>query len=191
MEKIIRRIFDDSIAVKRNVVKNLVSEIEISARIMIDVLKQGNKLLICGNGGSAADSQHFAAELVMRFEKNRPALPAIALTTDSSNITACGNDFGYDVVFERQVEGLGREGDVLIAITTSGNSNNLVRALEIAKRKGMKTICLNGKSGGKMNDLDLDSNLIVEGNNTARIQESHITIIHTWCKLIEDTIFED
>jgi len=128
------------------------------------------------------------AELICRFEKDRPGLAAIALTTDTSNITAIGNDLGYDKIFSRQVEALGETGDVLIAITTSGNSANVVFAVDAALNKKMKVIVLNGKDGGKLSEWDGVHNIIVPSNNTARIQESHITIIHCLCKLIEDEI---
>ncbi len=187
MEDTIKQIFQDSIETKQKVIQNLTKEIENSANILINSLKNNKKILICGNGGSAADAQHFATELIIRFEKDRKSLPAISLTTDTSTLTACSNDFGYDEVFKKQVESLGNEGDVLVGISTSGNSNNIINALNLAKEKGMKTICLNGKDGGKINSLD--SNLIIPSQNTARIQESHITIIHTWCKLIEESLF--
>ena len=189
MEDTIKQIFQDSIETKNKVIQNLTKEIENSANILINSLKNNKKILICGNGGSAAAEQHFAAELLIRFEKDRKSLPAIALTTDTSTLTACSNDFGYEEVFKKQIESLGNEGDVLVGISTSGNSNNIIKAFEIAKNNGMKTICLNGKDGGKINNLNLNSNLIIPSQNTARIQESHITIIHTWCKLIEDNLF--
>lgn len=143
-------------------------------------------MLVCGNGGSAADAQHFATELMVRFERERNPLPAIALTCDSSNITAGGNDYGYDFVFERAVHGLGKPGDVLVAISTSGNSPNVIRAVNKANEMGIKVIGLLGKDGGKMKDQQMDVHLIVPSKSTARIQESHITIIHTLCRLIDD-----
>ena len=187
MKDIIKECFEDSIDTKRFVMDNLTDEIELCAKIMIDALKKGNKILVCGNGGSAGDTQHFVAELIVRFEKERISLPAIALTTDTSIITACGNDFGYDRIFERQIEGLGREGDVLVGITTSGNSMSIIKGFEAARKIGMKMICLNGKDGGKISkmNLGLDVDLKIPSKNTARIQESHITIIHIWCKLID------
>ncbi len=153
-----------------------------------NALKGGNKMLICGNGGSAADAQHFAAELVVRYKKNRSALPAIALTTDTSILTAGGNDFGFETIFERQVEALGKEGDVLIAISTSGNSENVIRAVEKAKERGIKTIGLLGKGGGELKDI-VDLALVAPSDNTARIQECHETIIHTICEEIEKRLF--
>jgi D-sedoheptulose 7-phosphate isomerase len=153
-------------------------------------VKNGNKILTCGNGGSAADAQHFATELVIRYNKERPSIPAIALSSDASVVTAASNDYGYEFVFSRQIEGLGKAGDVLIGITTSGNSKNVHKAFETAKELGMKTICLNGKSGGTINNLNLDSNLIIPSNTTARIQEAHINIIHIWCELIDQIIYK-
>ncbi len=186
MQDKIKQIFEDTISVKKKVLDTLSIEIEKSAKIMINALKNGNKILICGNGGSAADSQHFAAELIMTFDGMRKSLPAIALTTDTSAMTAWSNDYGFETLFKRQVEGLGREGDVLVGITTSGNSKNIICAFEAANEKGMKTICLNGKTGGKISDIGVDCNMIVPSDITARIQESHQTIYHAWCKLIDD-----
>ena len=147
-----------------------------------------NKIIICGNGGSAADSQHFAAELIGRFEMERLSLPAVALTTDTSALTALGNDFGYDFVFSRQVEGLGTRGDTLIGISTSGNSSNIITAVEAAKKKKIKTIGLLGKDGGRIAPL-VDTAVVVPHENTARIQEAHIFIIHFWCSMIEQALF--
>lgn len=173
------------------VLKNNMKDIERGAELIINALKKGNKLMICGNGGSASQSQHFAAELIVRFEKNRRPLAAIALTTDTSNITACGNDFSFQEIFSRQVEALGNKGDVLIGLTTSGNSENVLKAFESAEKKGITTICLNGKDGGKASLKKLDLNLIVKVKDTSRIQEMHITIIHIWCKLLEQEMFKD
>ncbi len=161
------------------------SDAENALSLIKEALRKGCKVLTCGNGGSAAQAQHLAAELVVRFEKDREALPAISLTTDTSNLTAAGNDYGFEKVFSRQVEALGNQGDVLVGITTSGNSENVLEALKTAKRKGLKTICLNGKAGGAVNDLGVDVNIVVPSRNTARIQEAHITIIHWWCRCVE------
>lgn len=177
----------DSIATKQAVLSQLVPLIENTGKVLIDALKKGNKLLICGNGGSAADAQHFAAELIGRYEKERRSLPAIALTTDSSNLTAIGNDYGYEDVFARQVAGLGNKGDVLVAITTSGKSPNVLKAIDVARQKGISVIGLTGKDGGLMNDLPI-TNIIIPSQSTSRIQESHILIIHLWCKLVEDAL---
>ncbi|MEM4264029.1 MAG: D-sedoheptulose 7-phosphate isomerase [Candidatus Woesearchaeota archaeon] len=187
LEKI-KQIITESIKTKEKLLEFSLG-IEKTAEAMIIALKNGKKILICGNGGSAADAQHFAAELVCRFEKDRKPLPAIALTVNTSNITAIGNDFGFDFVFSKQVEALGREGDILVAISTSGNSPNVLKAIEKAKELKIKTVLLSGKAGGKMKGL-CDYELIIPTENTARIQECHILIIHTWCKLIEDELFK-
>lgn len=187
MKDYIQTIIDDSINTKQKLF-DLSDDIVVIAKVIIDALKKGKKILVCGNGGSAADAQHFVAELVVRFEKERAALPAIALTNDPSIITACSNDYGFDQVFSRQVTALGDEGDVLVGITTSGNSPNILAAFDVAKKNNLKTICLNGKSGGSVNGVDV--NLIIPSNITARIQESHITIIHILCGLI-DKEFEE
>ncbi len=163
------------------------SDIEKAGERLAASLKKGNKILICGNGGSAADAQHFAAELVGRFEKERQAFPAIALTTDTSNLTAIGNDYGYDRVFARQVEGLGLPGDILICISTSGNSENLLLAAETAREKGVTTIGLLGKEGGLLKGK-ADLSVTVRQKVTARIQEAHIFILHYWAALIENSL---
>ncbi len=184
MQDIIKKQIQDSITAKQEVLAKLVPEIEKTASTIINALKNGNKLLVCGNGGSAADAQHLAGELIVRFETERKSLPAIALTTDTSILTAAGNDYGFDSIFSRQVEALGNKGDVLIAISTSGNSPNILKAIEAAKSKGMEVIGLTGRDGGKMSSLPVQ-NIIIPSNTTARIQECHILIIHTWCKLID------
>ncbi|MEM2916070.1 MAG: D-sedoheptulose 7-phosphate isomerase [Candidatus Woesearchaeota archaeon] len=184
MEDIIKKQIQDSISTKQEVLAKLVPDIEKTASTIITALKNGNKVLVCGNGGSAADSQHLAGELIVRFEAERKSLPAIALTTDTSVLTAIGNDYGFDDIFSRQVDGLGVKGDVLIAISTSGNSQNILRAIEAAKSKGMEVIGLTGRDGGKMKSLPIQ-NIIIPSPTTARIQECHILIIHTWCKLID------
>ncbi len=160
--------------------------IEHAANIIINAFKAGKKLLICGNGGSAADSQHIAAELVGKFYRiDRPALPAIALNTNSSIITAIGNDFGYDKTFVRQVEALGRKGDVLLSISTSGNSLNVIEASKLAMEKGMNVISLTGGFGGKLKDVS-SVTLMVSSENTPIIQNAHITICHIICELVEN-----
>ncbi|MCD6098392.1 D-sedoheptulose 7-phosphate isomerase [bacterium] len=162
-----------------------VDKVQEAADEIFSALENGNKLLICGNGGSAADSQHFAAELVGRFEKEKQPLPAISLTTDTSILTAVANDYGYDNVFAKQVKALGEKGDILFAISTSGNSPNVLKAVELAKTIGMKSISLTGKDGGKIAGIsDIDINIPVF--STARVQEAHITVIHIICKIIED-----
>jgi D-sedoheptulose 7-phosphate isomerase len=147
-------------------------------------LRGGGKLLIFGNGGSAADAQHIAAELIIRYKADRPAISAIALTTDSSALTACGNDFGFDAIFERQVEGLGRQHDVAMGLSTSGNSPNVLRGLRQARVMGLQTVGLTGGTGGKMQTL-CDALIVVPSAVTARIQEMHIIIGHVLCKVLE------
>ncbi len=190
MNKIILESFEDSIALKEKVLQNdsLLQKIEEVATICIKSLKRGNKILLAGNGGSAADAQHFAAELINKFYLNRTGLAAIALTTDTSIITSISNDFGYDQIFKKQIEGLGKEGDIFFAISTSGNSNNLLEAIDVCKDKKIMVIGLTGKDGGKMNEL-CDINICVPGNITPRIQECHSLIIHILCEIIEKEIF--
>jgi D-sedoheptulose 7-phosphate isomerase len=162
----------------------LEGEIASAGELCANALLQGQRIYLCGNGGSAADAQHIAAELIGRFVNDRRALPAIALTTDTSALTAIGNDYGYDEVFSRQVEGLCREGDVLIAISTSGNSDNVLKAVDTAHRAGASVIGLSGKSGGAL-DAKADVSLVVPSDVTARIQEMHIVIGHLICALVE------
>ena len=150
-------------------------------------IRRGGKLLLFGNGGSAADAQHLAAELLIRYQNDRVAISAIALTADSSALTACGNDMGFDVLFERQIEGLGREGDVAIGISTSGNSANVLRGLTRAKAMGLRTVGLTGGTGGRMRSL-CDALIVVPSPVTARIQEMHITIGHVLCKALEQRL---
>jgi D-sedoheptulose 7-phosphate isomerase len=158
---------------------------------MLDVLEQGlrrgGKLLIFGNGGSAADAQHIAAELIIRYKADRPAISAIALTTDSSALTACGNDLGFEALFERQIEGLGRENDVAVGISTSGNSANVLKGLRQAKAMGLRTAGLTGGTGGQMSSV-CDALIVVPSSVTARIQEMHITIGHMLCKALEQRL---
>ncbi|WP_229007006.1 D-sedoheptulose 7-phosphate isomerase [Methylophilus sp. Leaf408] len=159
----------------------LISEVGLAMR---QCIQQGGKILLCGNGGSAADSQHIAAEIVGRFKKERKGLPSIALTTDTSILTSVGNDYGYDYIFARQVEALCRPEDILIGLTTSGNSANVVRAIEAANEIGATTVGLTGGSGGKLNAL-CRYNIVVPSNVTARIQEAHIFIGHSLCEILE------
>jgi D-sedoheptulose 7-phosphate isomerase len=163
-------------------------EIIRAAELIITTLREGNKILLCGNGGSAADAQHFAAEIVGRFEKERKALSAISLTTDTSVLTALGNDYGYDLIFSRQVEGVAVRGDLLIGISTSGNSKNIVLAVESARNKGARSVGLLGRDGGTLASC-VDIPVIVPHSVTARIQEAHIFIIHFWCTMIEQELF--
>ncbi|HIC44232.1 MAG TPA: D-sedoheptulose 7-phosphate isomerase [Sulfurimonas sp.] len=181
-----------SISTKENILKdeNLMAEIAKVAQACVALYKNGKKTLLAGNGGSAADAQHFAAELVGRYGFDRPSLPSIALTTDTSNLTAIGNDYGYDKIFSRQLEGMGNEGDLFIGISTSGNSLNVLNAFEVAKSKGITTVALVGRDGGKMANI-ADYTLIVPSNDTPRIQESHLLIEHMICDIIEKEIFAD
>ncbi len=167
----------------------LEEDIKDASQLCIDTLKNGNKILFCGNGGSAADAQHIAAELTGRYKTERKGLAGIALTTDTSALTAIGNDYGYERIFDRQVESLARKGDLLIGISTSGNSENVLRAFSVAKEMGCKTIGLSGKGGGEMNEY-CDFNLVVPSDNTPRIQEMHILFGHIICQLI-DNAFEN
>jgi D-sedoheptulose 7-phosphate isomerase len=189
MQEKIKQLFEDSIKVKEKVIETIVPDIEESAKIMIDCLKKGNKILICGNGGSAADAQHIAGELVCRFKKERPGLPCIALTTDTSIITAWLNDYTGSSVFARQVNALGNKGDILLGISTSANSPNIIKAYEEAKEKGIICLGLLGNKGGKIKDLGYVKSVIVPSSDTPRIQESHLVIYHIWCRLIEDMMF--
>ena len=168
--------------------KGLQSDLLRSARTLVDALRIGNKVLICGNGGSAAEAQHFAAELIGRFEKERAPLPAIALTTDTSILSSVGNDYGFEAVFERQIRGLGRKGDVLIGISTSGNSPNVIRAVSQAKAQEIHTIGLLGKDGGKIATM-VNTPVTIPHRVTARIQEVHLFVLHYWASLVEAELF--
>ena len=165
--------------------EKLLDVVKEAGDLCINSLKNNGRILICGNGGSAADAQHIAAELSGRFKKERVALAGIALTTDTSALTAIGNDYGYEYVFSRQLEAIGREGDILIAISTSGNSKNVLNAMESAKKLGIKTITLTGKTGGEMAKKG-DINIIIPSNDTPRIQEMHIMVGHMICALIDE-----
>jgi len=173
----------------RKIEETLPEKIAATVAALQDALASGNKLLVMGNGGSAADSQHFAAEIIGRFKMERPALPAIALTTDSSILTAIGNDYGFDAVFSRQVEGLGRPGDVVFGISTSGNSPNVLAALSKARELGCRTVALLGRDGGTIKTV-ADISIIVPSDDTPRIQEGHVTIIHIICDLLEKGLFK-
>lgn len=183
--------FQESIATKQQAATMLIGPIAKAITIMAKALSEGHKVLSCGNGGSAADAQHFAAELVGRFERERQELPAIALTTDSSILTAIANDYHYDDVFLKQVRALGQSGDVLLAISTSGNSKNVLAAVKAAKQKGMKIVALTGRDGGQIGkSLDeKDAHICVTHNRTARIQEVHLLAIHAICDGIDETLF--
>ena len=155
------------------------------AKVASSTIKTNKKIMLCGNGGSAADSQHIAAEFIGRFEKERKSIAAIALTTDTSALTAIGNDYGYEEVFSRQVEGLGQSGDLLVGISTSGNSKNVIKALEVAKKKGVSTVALVGDRPNGVMQTIADHVLVAPSANTARIQECHILMMHTICQLVE------
>jgi phosphoheptose isomerase len=182
----------DSADVKRQVADHCADDIAMAVAVIVDVLRSGGKVLLCGNGGSAADCQHIAAELTSALIKDRirPALPALALTTDTSFLTANANDFGFEGVFARQVEALGRPEDVLIGISTSGNSPNVVQAISQARKLGLRTIALTGRTGGRLAD-DAELVIRVPSDNTSHIQESHITIGHSVCAMVEQALFGD
>ncbi|MBI4950066.1 MAG: D-sedoheptulose 7-phosphate isomerase [Deltaproteobacteria bacterium] len=190
MEKIVEKSFRDSVKAKeRFFTKKNMALVVIVAEAVVSSFKSGGKLMLIGNGGSAADSQHIAAEFVNRFEIERPPLPALALTTDTSVLTSIGNDYSFDQVFSKQIRSLGKENDVLLAISTSGNSANVLKGIEAAKAMKIKTIALTGKDGGKMADK-ADILLNVESKTTARIQETHITICHIICELVDHMLFQ-
>ena len=193
IKTLIHQNFMESIATKQKALSTMDEAIQKAVELIIAVFRQGKKILICGNGGSAADAQHFAAEFTGRYEMERNPLPAIALTTDTSAITAIGNDYGFDVVFSKQVEALGNSGDILFAISTSGNSENVIKAIEVAKIKGLHIIVMVGKDGGIMSSM-IDSNkdvkLCVPSSRTARIQEVHLLTLHTICDLVDTVMFK-
>ncbi len=166
------------------------SDIMAASKILVDCLKRGNKILVAGNGGSASDASHMAGELVGRFKKERKGLPCIALTTDTSVITAWSNDYDFSTLFSRQIEALGKPGDVFIGISTSGNSENIIKAVDQARLQGMEVVLLLGKDGGKLGEINACS-VIVKSNDTPRIQESHILVIHLWCDIIENELFKE
>jgi len=184
MNSIIESEFNDHIKIAKATKEILTNSIDSASKICINCLKSGNKILFIGNGGSAADAQHLAAEIVGRYKEERKGLAAIALTTDTSILTAIGNDFGYSQIFKRQVEALANEGDVLIGISTGGNSKNIVNAINLANEIGCKTIGFSGKDGGEFTSLCV-VNLVVPSFETARIQEMHLFIGHTLCNLID------
>jgi len=187
MQRKIEQIFAESIEVKQATLKSNIGPIIRTAEAVIKAFKSGHKVFFCGNGGSAADCQHMAAELVGRFQKERQAWPAIALTTDTSTLTALGNDYSFDIVFSRQLQALGQAGDVLIAISTSGNSKNILEAIRQAKAMGIVTIGVTGANGGQLAGLS-DIAIVAASSKTARIQESHLVIFHSICELVENTL---
>lgn len=190
MNNTIKSIIQSSIDVKQQVLQNeeLIQTIQESVAVIVSAFKNGNKVLFCGNGGSAADAQHLAAEFSGRFYYDRKALPAEALHCNTSYITAVGNDYSYDVIYARLLDGMGNSGDVVVGLSTSGNSSNIVKAFEVAQQKGITTIGFTGATGGKMKEL---SNFLlnVPSTDTPRIQESHILIGHIICQLVEEAIF--
>ena len=187
MKNVIEKEFLGHLETIQKVIETMNKPLQEASQLAVDTLKAGNKILLFGNGGSAADAQHIAAELTGRYKTERRGLPGIALTTDTSALTAIGNDYGYDRVFDRQVEALASKGDLLIGISTSGNSKNVINAFKIGQEIGCKTIGLSGRDGGAMNDY-CDINLVVPSNDTPRIQEMHILFGHTICQIIDNEL---
>jgi D-sedoheptulose 7-phosphate isomerase len=187
---LLRDAIGESIRVKQAVLEGMLEEIATAAGWVTETLRRGNKLLIFGNGGSAADSQHIAAEFIGRFERERRALPAIALTTDTSILTALTNDYSGDIIFARQVEALGQPDDLAIVYSTSGNSPNVLAGISAARAKGLRVIGFTGEGGGKMAEL-CDLTLRVPSRRTSRIQEAHITISHALCEVVEADLFHE
>lgn len=183
--------FHDSIACKQRGLESLPNSIAKAGEAMVTALLAGNKVLSCGNGGSAGDAQHFSAEMLNRFERERPSLPAIALSTDTSTLTSIANDYSYDEVFSKQIRALGQSGDILLAISTSGNSQNVIQAIAAAHDRGLTVVALTGKDGGQLARTlqDDDVEIRVPAENTARIQESHLLIIHCLCDQIDLSLF--
>lgn len=186
----VRDHFAESIATKQTSADVLAESIAAGGRVMSDALLSDGKILSCGNGGSAADSQHFSSELLNRFEMERPGLPAMALTTDASTVTSISNDYSYEEIFSKQVRALGKPQDVLLGISTSGNSENVIRAIAAAHERGMKVVALSGRDGGRMADIfaEGDVEIRVPATRTARIQEVHLLVIHCLCDLIDTTL---
>ncbi len=189
MKNLIKEEFDSHLETIQKVISTMGEPLEEAGKLLVETLKAGNKILFFGNGGSAADAQHLAAELTGRYKTERKGLPGIALTTDTSALTAIANDYGYDVVFSRQVEALALKGDLLLGISTSGNSKNVINAFKVGRELGCKTIGFSGRDGGEMNEY-CDINLVVPSNNTPRIQEMHILFGHTLCQIIDNAFDE-
>ena len=189
-QKRIQGIFEESIATKNRCVLSLTEQIAEAGNLLVGCLLESGKIMSCGNGGSAADAQHFSSEMLNRFERDRPGLPAIALSTDSSTVTSIANDYQFAEIFSKQIRAIGLPGDILMAISTSGNSHNILNALDAAHDKNIDVILLSGKDGGPAaqslteNDLEIR----VPSNSTARIQECHLTIIHCLCDLIDNSL---
>lgn len=192
LEQRVKKHFSDSIETKQKAAQTMSEDIVRAINLMHQALASEKKILACGNGGSAADAQHFAAELVGRFERERRELPAIALSTDSSILTAIANDYSYDVIFSKQVRALGHAGDVLLGISTSGNSANVIAAIEAAHLKGMSVIAFTGKDGGKIKNIlkNTDVHLCVPADRTARIQETHLLLLHCLCDGVDHLMFD-
>ena len=191
LEQRIAKHFQESVATKQRMEGALTPRIAVAAQAMVDCLKAGGKILSCGNGGSAGDAQHFAAELVGRFERERAELAAIALTTDSSILTAIANDYSFDEIFSKQVRALGKPGDVLYAISTSGNSKNVIAAIRAAQEKGLRIVAMTGRNGGHIAGILKSDDVLlnVESPVTARIQEVHLLILHCLCDAIDNLLF--
>ena len=189
MKNVITSEFNSHLETIQKVIETMTQPLEEASKLVIDTLKAGNKVILFGNGGSAADAQHIAAELTGRYKTERRGLPGLALTTDTSALTAIGNDYGYDRVFDRQVESLANKGDLLLGISTSGNSKNVINAFKVGQEIGCKIVGFSGRDGGEMSDY-CDVNLIVPSDNTPRIQEMHILFGHTICQLIDNAFTE-
>jgi D-sedoheptulose 7-phosphate isomerase len=192
LEQRVKKHFSDSIETKQKAAETMSEDLVRAINLMHQALASEKKILACGNGGSAADAQHFAAELVGRFERERRELPAIALSTDSSILTAIANDYSYEVIFSKQVRALGQAGDVLLGISTSGNSANVIAAIEAAHLKGMSVIAFTGKDGGKIKNIlkNTDVHLCVPADRTARIQETHLLLLHCLCDGVDHLMFD-
>lgn len=191
MDKI-KNIIQSSIDVKTQILSDdkILQTVQDCVNVIVTAFERGNKVLFCGNGGSASDAQHLAAELTGRFYTDRDALPAEALHCNTSYLTAVANDYSYDVIYSRLLKGIGNQGDILVGLSTSGNSKNIVKAFEVAKQKGMTTIAFTGSTGGKLKNLS-DHLINIPSDDTPRIQESHITIGHIICQLVEERYFKD
>lgn len=187
----ITQLFQASISTKQDALERLAPEIEQASLAMVSSLLNDGKILACGNGGSAGDAQHFSSEMLNRFERERPSLPAIALTTDTSTLTSIANDYSYNEVFSKQIRALGRPGDLLLAISTSGNSSNVIQGIQAAHDREMQVVALTGKHGGDLASLLLpeDIEIRVPSQTTARIQEVHLLVIHCLCDLIDNQLF--